>query len=235
MKVKEEVVEEPPPNYYEMDLPQVNYIENITQTKTIFTEDYINAMNCCPRPGPKGLGARNKLRTPWDFNLSCFASYKADTTRLLNQCFEQDWARTKVDRIVKNEEERDRFKTYFRSIYKWFREVYKFASGSDAMGDIFCIGTNVFSDLIQKEIPTLIEGKFLKLSDLDMERISTNASEKNSKFNPKNMLVRHNFLEVFMRLCDTKYLKNKAGGDDVNTLTKAFKLMFDTELFPAFS
>ena len=68
-----------------------------------------------------------------------------------------------------------------------------------------------------------------------MERISTNSNEQNSKNNPKNMLVRHNFLEVFMRLCDTKYLKNKAAGEDVNTLTKAFKTMFDIELFPAFS
>ena len=218
-----------------MDLPQVNYIENISQTTTVFSEEYINGMYCCPRPAPKGLGNRNKLRTPWDFNLSCFASYKSDTTRLLNQCFEMDWGRTKVSRIVKNEEERERFKTYFRSIYKYFREVYKFTSGSDTMGDLFCIGTNVFSTLIQEEIPTLIEGKFLKLSDLDMERISTNSNEQNSKNNPKNMLVRHNFLEVFMRLCDTKYLKNKAAGEDINTLTQAFKIMFETELFPAFS
>ena len=175
-----------------------------------------------PRPGPKGLGSRNKLRTPWDFNLSCFASYKPDNARLINQCFETDWARTKVDRIVKNEEERERFKTYCRSIYKWFRDMYKFASGTDAMGDLFCIGTNVFSTLIQEEIPTLIDGKALKLSDLDMERISTNANEQNSKQNPKNNLVRHNFLEVFVRLCDTKYLKNGAGGPEVDTITKAF-------------
>lgn len=128
-------------------------------------------MNAVPRPGPKGLGNRNKVRTPWDFSLSVFAPYKPDTTRLLNDCFEADWDRTKILRIVKNEEERERLKTYVRSVYKWFREVYKFTSGSDPMNDIFCIGVNVFSDLIISGTKSLVDGKSLKLSDLDLERI----------------------------------------------------------------
>ena len=191
-------------------------------------------MNCVPRPGPKGLGNRNKVRTPWDFRLSCFAAYRIDSTRLLNDCFEMDWNRTKVARIVKNDEERDRVKTYIRSIYKWFREMYKFAAGSDPMNDLFCIGTNVFSDLITNGIPSMVDGKTLKLADLDLEIIQTNANEQNGKFNPKAKLVRHNFLEVFMRLCDTKYLKNGAGGPDVDSMSKAFKMMFETEMFPYF-
>ena len=158
-------------------MPEVNYIENIAQTKTVFNADTIRRMNCVPRPGPKGLGNRNKVRTPWDFSLSCFATYKPDIPSLLNNCFEKDWARTKVDRIVKNEEERDRLKAYIRSIYKWFREMYKFTAGSDPMNDIFCIGVNVFSDLIQAQTKNLVDGKALKLSDLDLERIQTNANE----------------------------------------------------------
>ena len=134
-------------------------------------------MNCVPRPGPKGLGNRNKVRTPWNFSLSCFAPYKPDSTRLLNDCFEMDWNRTKVLRIVKNDEEREKLKTYVRSVYKWFREMYKFTAGSDPMNDIFCIGLNVFSDLIISVIKTIVDGKCLKLSDLDLERIQTNANE----------------------------------------------------------
>ena len=149
----------------------MNYIENIAQTRTVFSLDSIQKMNCVPRPGPKGLGNRNKVRTPWDFSLSVFSSYKPDTARLLNDCFEMDWNRTKVARIVKNDDEREDLKTYLRSIYKYFREMYKFTSGSDPMNDIFCIGVNVFSDLVTNGTPSLIDGKFLKLSDLDLERI----------------------------------------------------------------
>ena len=47
-------------------------------------------------------------------------------------------------------------------------------------------------------------------------------------------MVRHNFLEVFLRLCDTKYLKKGAGGPEIKTITQAFKKMFDEELFPYF-
>jgi len=88
-----------------------------------------------------------------------------------------DWNRTKVLRIVKNDEEREKLKTYVRSVYKWFREMYKFTAGSDPMNDIFCIGLNVFSDLIISVIKTIVDGKCLKLSDLDLERIQTNANE----------------------------------------------------------
>jgi len=169
-------------------------------------------MNCVPRPGPKGLGKLNKEREPWDFKLSLFAGYKFDSAMLLNDCFEIDWNRTKVHKIVKNEDDREEFKTYLRSVYKYFREVYKFVAGSDPMGDIFCIGTNVFSEVVTGGCKGFVDEKYLKLTDLDLERIKTNANEQNNKFNPKNHLVRHNFLEVFMRLCEIKYLKNGAGG-----------------------
>jgi len=192
-------------------------------------ERVIEGMNCVPRPGPKGLGNRSKVRTPWDFSLSVFASYKPDTVKLLDNCFETDWARTKVEKIVKNEEERELFKNYCRSIYRYFREVYKYVAGSDPMGDVFCIGVNVFSEIITGGMPGFVDGKFLKVADLDLERIKTNANETNSKFNPKNNLVRHNFLEVFIRLCDTKYLKNGAGGPECTTMLQAFKTMFEQE------
>ena len=80
-----------------------------------------------------------------------------------------------------------------------------------------------------------VDGRMLKVADLDLERIKTNANEQNSKFNPKNNLVRHNFLEVFMRLCDQKYLKMHAGGEGVTTMPIAFKMMFETECLPYFS
>jgi len=39
------------------------------------------------------------------------------------------------------------------------------------MNDIFCIGVNVFSDLLINGTTTLVDGKFLKLADVDLERI----------------------------------------------------------------
>ena len=106
-----------------------------------------------------------------------FSQYKADNAALLNDCFEKDWNRTKVEKIVKDEESREEFKTYLRSIYKYFREVYKFVSGSDPMGDIFCIGINVFGEMITSGTKGFVDEKHIKLTDLDLERIKTNANE----------------------------------------------------------
>ena len=103
------------------------------------------------------------------------------------------------------------------------------------MGDISCIGANVLSEMIISGMPGLVDGKFLKTSDIDLERIKTNANEKNTKYNPKNNLVRHNFLEFFVRLCDIKYLKNEAAGSSVNTMPQAFKYMFENHCSSYFS
>ena len=185
-------------------------------------ENFVDSINCVPRPLHKSLGNQNKVRDAWDFSLSVFASYKIDTTKKLNDCFELDWSRTKVNKIVKNEHDLEYLKIYCHSKYSYFREVYKHAAGSDPMGDVFCIGVNVFSELCSQSVEGFVDGKFLKVADLDLERIKTNANELNSKFNPKNNLVRHNFLEVFLRICDHKYLKMQAAGPEVTTLSEAF-------------
>ena len=45
------------------------------------------------------------------------------------------------------------------------------------MGDIFCIGINVFGELITSGIKGFVDEKHIKLTDLDLERIKTNANE----------------------------------------------------------
>ena len=82
-----------------------------------------------------------------------------------------DWGRSKMDRIVKNEEQLEQLKNYLRSIYKYFREMYKYMAGVDPMKELPCIGTNAFSDLCSNGLPTLIDGRMLALKDLDLERI----------------------------------------------------------------
>jgi hypothetical protein len=44
---------------------------------------------------------------------------------ILQKCFELDWSRTKIDKIIKDEEQREKVKQLMRSNYKWFRESYK--------------------------------------------------------------------------------------------------------------
>lgn len=63
----------------------------------------------------------------------------------------------------------------------------------------------------------------MKLADVDLEVISTNAG-RSSKRNPANYLVRHNIMEVFTRMASTKYVKN---GDSANYSEAMDKLLGD--------
>lgn len=49
----------------------------------------------------------------------------------------------------------------------------------------------------------------MNISDLDLEFISTNANGKKSIRNPDRALVRHNFMEIFLRLSITRFVKKE--------------------------
>ena len=72
-----------------------------------------------------------------------------------------------------------------------------------------------------------IDGKNFNLSDLDLEFISTNANGKTSKRNPERMLVRHNWMEIFVRISVTRFVKKEkiAAGP-----YEAMKIMVDQYL-----
>ena len=118
------------PDFYEMLIEKVNVIENIAATKTIYSSKIIRQMIAVPRPGEKFLGKRDLVRTPWDFSLSCFKTYKPDTAKLMAQCFDLDWERMRLPRAIKDDE-RDDLKEYLRPRYKHFRDVYKYQAGID--------------------------------------------------------------------------------------------------------
>lgn len=71
-----------------------------------------------------------------------------------------------------------------------------------------CIGTNAFSEVVQN-LTGFIDGKNFQLADLDLEFISTNAGGKPGKRNPERMLVRHNWMEIFLRLATTRFYKKE--------------------------
>jgi len=75
-------------------------------------------MLCVPRPAPKNLKGREKVKTPWDFNKSVFRDYKPDNPQKLEECFEFDWSCSKIEKVVKSEEEIAKTKEYLRGIYK---------------------------------------------------------------------------------------------------------------------
>ena len=70
---------------------------------------------------------------------------------------------------------------------------------------------NTLNEIVAQS--NLCDHKHLKLADLDVDFVATNVSAKMNKefkhLNPERMLVRSEFLEIFVRLAITKYFKKR--------------------------
>ena len=75
--------------------------------------------------------------------------------------------------------------------------------------------------------------KNIKLADIDLAVVATNAGNRPERLNPANQIIRHQFMEVWIRLCYERYVKNQADGKDMTTRI-GMELMFDKYLYPIF-
>ena len=141
-------------------------------------------MKCIPRPLPKVWPTKDRLRTPWDFFKSVFKNYEPDTEVLRTNCFNFDWGCSKIEKVCIDATDLGILKEYLRENYKLLRETYKYYAAIAPAGLIPSIGSNVFSDILSN-CEGAIDNKTLKLSDLDLEFVSTNAGVKKHPRNPE--------------------------------------------------
>lgn len=72
----------------------------------------------------------------------------------------------------------------------------------------------------------IIDGKDLKLSDIDFEFIATKAGNKNKPLNPERWLVRYQLMEIFVRIALHKFFKTqKEVTDPATKLTESGSIM----------
>ena len=137
----------------------------------------------------------------------------------------------RLPKAIKEEDARE-LMVFMRSKYKYFRETYKYLSAVDPQKEIMCISMNTLGAFAQ-EIPRFVDMRTIKLSDVDLECISTNAGGRPEKMNPANQIIRHQFMEVWIRLCFQKYVKNQYAGPDINIQT-GMSMLFQEFLQPTF-
>ena len=144
--------------------------------------------------------------SPWSLAKSFFAKYKADNEMILNKCFDFDWNCSSLNRMVKDPDNNAKVKAFLRSKYMLIRETYKHLSCVAPSGNIASLSMNVMTELMLK-CNDLVDYKTIKLSDVDLAFIATNASgNKNFPYraeeclNPERQLIRYQFLEILVRL-----------------------------------
>lgn len=53
----------------------------------------------------------------------------------------------------------------------------------------------------------MVDNKFLKLKDVDLNYVATNSVKEKNYLNPERNLVRYQFMEILVRIAVDKYYK----------------------------
>jgi len=62
---------------------------------------------------------------PWTLEQSSFRFYDKDSEEILDKCFEHDWSLSRVNKLIKSEEELPIVKRVFKQNYTKIKEIYK--------------------------------------------------------------------------------------------------------------
>lgn len=168
------------------------------------------------------------IRPDWKYQYSAFRDYRPENQALLDRCFEVDWENTRIPKIVKGLDDQRNIRMLLYAIYKQIKDCYKYFAAIGAPSEIWSIPLNTFTEFGLSA--GIIDGKLMKLSDFDRIFIATYTrtdKERNPR-NPDRAVVRYQFMEGLVRMCDQKYLGNGVA----NSFTEAMKLLLDESVRP---
>jgi hypothetical protein len=97
----------------------------------------------------------------------------------------------KIQRFVKNEDDRNKLKEYMRQFYPLVKDIYKYYSTgglNPAISEFFCIPFNTYIKIIH--LLGIVDGELLKSTDLEIDLISLkNNLESRILNNPDKVLI----------------------------------------------
>lgn len=148
------------------------------------------------------------VKKEWTFPISLMAPWKPLKNSQLMECFEVDWSNARIPKIIKNETDLDDVKQYLRSIYKWYLFGYRYYASLNPIQDIWCIQSLCFLDIIND---CQIIDENIGMADVEIKYVAaiSDPSFKGNPRNPDRGLVRHQFMEVIVRLAEEKFVKSK--------------------------
>lgn len=191
----------------------------------------LETLNCLPRPKRFRMKRKRKavIKPKFQITKSIFKKYQHEGPKLIERCFEFDWNWSKLEKIIKSEEQRELTKKYLKANYRLIREAYKYFAGVSPWGIVPGIGQNAFNEIINAT--HIWDNKRLKLADIDFEFIVTKAGNKKKALNPERWLIRYQFMEVFVRLALHMYYKPKI----VKTQSGSIEKLMSEHVMPFFN
>lgn len=112
-------------------IKEFNQVPNLEIDTEPYEPHKIAVMKTKPRLNNVLDDEKASKRTPWQFKLSAFRTYKPDTKQLLEKCFENDWSfiESKVEYLIKDAKDIEQSKKYLKANYKVIRDAYKLTAG----------------------------------------------------------------------------------------------------------
>ncbi|KAL4450444.1 hypothetical protein ABPG74_019342, partial [Tetrahymena malaccensis] len=170
---------------------------------------YIPQIKLRPRIQLQGREQLQLAAQMWDFQQSLFKDFRMEDESLMKKCFEFDWECSKINQLIRDENDLQLVKEELRGIYVYIKNAYKYLAAIGTIIDVPCIQMNTFTDFINKT--NIIDNLNLKLSDVDLKFVVTKTSTKikRNPRNPEKGLIRYQFMEIIVRLAEDKYIRHK--------------------------
>ena len=143
------------------------------------------------------------------------------------KCFEVDFEQSRIAKLAKKPEEIEKVKNLLQSSYKNLKMAYKYLSSVGVSGEVWSIGSNVLTEFLSK---CKILDDNMRLKDADLKFIATITDPTQSKNlrNPEKSLVRYQFLEVWVRMAEQKYITS----GNITSYAEAVEKILEEHLLP---
>ena len=165
-----------------------------------------------------------KVKPPWSIPISIFKDYKVENDSYLDKCFEFDWSNMKAPKLA---DEEAAVKAELRKAYKLIKENYKILSALGRVSNGFGIEWLIYNEFVCYKI-NLVDGVEIKLtaSDLLFKAINGRPSIAGASNGNTLSLVRHEFMEVLLKLSLQRYYDTGS----VATRADAVRKLYDAHL-----
>jgi Ni,Fe-hydrogenase I cytochrome b subunit len=121
---------------------------------------------------------------------------------------------------LKDDKDKKRIFDYLFTQYARIKDTYKHFSVISNQTEVPSIAMNSFTEFINQT--EIIDGRTLKLADIDLLFITTKSSSTKHPLNPDRALVRYQFMEILVRIALDKFLKHRVCENPLEALQRLF-------------
>ncbi|CAD8081151.1 unnamed protein product [Paramecium sonneborni] len=206
-------------------LHTVNMIQT-TQSTPIFDKKkhYLANIQCKPREPEKIVEFDIELakKRKWTLDNSIFKDFDEDTEAHLEQCLEADLENSKIFKHLINNNEINPLKEQLKKHYKYIISCYKYLTSQQCEQDFPRINIQTIQGFYYQSK----NNQLIKQVDWEICLISTIViKDLKSNFIQERALVRHQFLELLIRLAKETYVKQ----GNCSNISQGFEKMMQAQ------